>query len=227
MLSEEPRGKGLVIGVKVEPLRVSWIICLWRVFRWIVFDSVGFRISASEVPPCYSGESWRGVTLAEFTGCRSNLAANRQTRMLADLALVGCYNSTSRSNPQTDAIMLASAKRNLAAMAFFGLTEYQKVNIVVLTIWFKCVFVSNMYAGLYGFFSINFKCNEMITSRWRSDYWWKCQYFFYLYINLKFCIQAIIIGKLIDFFLYLYVDINILSTWWTGLGYNLNFFQKF
>ncbi|XP_077293829.1 heparan sulfate 6-O-sulfotransferase [Arctopsyche grandis] len=87
----------------------------------------GRTATASEVPACYSGESWRGVTLAEFTGCQSNLAANRQTRMLADLALVGCYNSTSRPNPQTDAIMLASAKRNLAAMAFFGLTEYQKV----------------------------------------------------------------------------------------------------
>ena len=85
------------------------------------------HFSASEIPPCYSGESWSGVTLDEFTRCRSNLAANRQTRMLADLALIGCYNSTLRPTPQTDAIMLASAKRNLAAMAFFGLTEYQKV----------------------------------------------------------------------------------------------------
>lgn len=69
--------------------------------------------------------------MEEFTGCRSNLAANRQTRMLADLALIGCYNSTLRPTLQTDAIMLASAKRNLAAMAFFGLTEYQKVSKIV------------------------------------------------------------------------------------------------
>lgn len=47
--------------------------------------------------------------------------------MLADLALVGCYNKTYMSHNERDRIMLASAKRNLAAMAYFGLTEYQKV----------------------------------------------------------------------------------------------------
>lgn len=86
-----------------------------------------FIILASEIPPCYKGSTWRGVTLAEFTSCQSNLAANRQTRMLADLSLVGCYNATMNPTPQSNEIMLASAKRNLAAMAFFGLTEYQKV----------------------------------------------------------------------------------------------------
>lgn len=84
-------------------------------------------VIASELPPCYTGESWRGVTLADFMSCPSNLAANRQTRMLADLSLVGCYNYTTKSTAQSNAIMLESAKRNLAAMAFFGLTEYQKV----------------------------------------------------------------------------------------------------
>lgn len=52
----------------------------------------------------------------------------RQTRMLADLALVGCYNrSYMPSDAERNRVMLASAKRNLAAMAFFGLTEHQKV----------------------------------------------------------------------------------------------------
>lgn len=82
----------------------------------------------AEVPACYSGETWRGVTLDEFTSCSWNLANNRQTRMLADLALVGCYNGTLRHrSADTDRVLLASAKRNLAAMAYFGLTEYQKV----------------------------------------------------------------------------------------------------
>lgn len=80
------------------------------------------------MPPCYTGESWRGVTLDEFTSCPWNLANNRQTRMLADLALVGCYNGTLRHRTaDTDRVLLASAKRNLAAMAYFGLTEFQKV----------------------------------------------------------------------------------------------------
>lgn len=84
----------------------------------------GKTATAAEVPPCYTGSSWQGVSLAEFTQCKSNLAANRQTRMLADLALIGCYNSTMQPK-QAEAVMLASAKRNLAAMAFFGLTEFQ------------------------------------------------------------------------------------------------------
>lgn len=48
--------------------------------------------------------------------------------MLADLALVGCYNMSYMPSPaERNRVMLASAKRNLAAMAFFGLTEHQKV----------------------------------------------------------------------------------------------------
>jgi len=48
--------------------------------------------------------------------------------MLADLALVGCYNTSYMpSLAERNHVMLASAKRNLAAMAFFGLTEHQKV----------------------------------------------------------------------------------------------------
>lgn len=50
--------------------------------------------------------------------------------MLSDLALVGCYNQSSMSQYERDRIMLASAKRNLAAMAYFGLTEFQKVIIM-------------------------------------------------------------------------------------------------
>lgn len=58
--------------------------------------------------------------------CPTNLGNNRQTRMLADLSLIGCYNS-SLSNAEKDNLMLESAKRNLHFMPFFMLTEYQKV----------------------------------------------------------------------------------------------------
>jgi hypothetical protein len=60
--------------------------------------------------------------------CHYNLASNRQTRMLADLSLVGCYNS-SLSSSDRDQLMLASAKHNLKYMPFFMLTEYQKVSV--------------------------------------------------------------------------------------------------
>ncbi|XP_063374236.1 heparan-sulfate 6-O-sulfotransferase 2 [Cydia amplana] len=89
----------------------------------------GRTATALEVPACYSGETWRAVTLEQFAACPWNLANNRQTRMLADLALVGCYNGTLRHRtPDSDRLLLASAKRNLAAMAYFGLTEFQKIS---------------------------------------------------------------------------------------------------
>ncbi|XP_072376970.1 heparan-sulfate 6-O-sulfotransferase 3-B isoform X2 [Diabrotica undecimpunctata] len=81
-----------------------------------------------EVPPCYKGEDWEGVKLDDFMNCQSNLAINRQTRMLSDLELIGCYNKTYMPQAERDKIMLASAKKNLLAMAFFGLTEYQKIS---------------------------------------------------------------------------------------------------
>lgn len=82
----------------------------------------------SELPPCYMDSSWYGVKLDDFADCSSNLAANRQTRMLADLELVGCYNGTYMPQTERDRVLLASAKRNLASMAYFGLTEFQKIS---------------------------------------------------------------------------------------------------
>lgn len=79
-----------------------------------------------EIPPCFETETWEGVPLDQFMDCESNLAANRQTRMLADLELVGCYNKQYLPRAERDRVMLASAKKNLQSMAFFGLTEEQK-----------------------------------------------------------------------------------------------------
>lgn len=81
-----------------------------------------------EIPPCYEGDTWEGVELDQFIDCESNLAVNRQTRMLADLSLIGCYDKDYMSKADRDRIMLASAKRNLQSMAFFGLTENQKIS---------------------------------------------------------------------------------------------------
>lgn len=61
-----------------------------------------------------AGENWIDVSLDDFADCESNLAANRQTRMLADLALVNCYNKTSMPLEERNRLLLASAKRNLA-----------------------------------------------------------------------------------------------------------------
>ena len=75
-------------------------------------------------------DDWSGVSLTEFMNCPHNLAVNRQTRMMADLELVNCYNtSTSMMDPvKRDKIMLESAKANLINMAYFGLTELQEMS---------------------------------------------------------------------------------------------------
>lgn len=88
----------------------------------------GRPATEEEVPACYSGADWEGVSLDEFLDCESNLAVNRQTRMLADMELVGCYNKNSMTKADRDRTMLISAKKNLESMAFFGLTEHQKIS---------------------------------------------------------------------------------------------------
>lgn len=81
--------------------------------------------SPQELPRCYEGQDWKGVGIEEFMACDSNLAINRQTRMLANLELVNCYNTSGMDREYRDMIMLESAKENLLRMAFFGLTELQ------------------------------------------------------------------------------------------------------
>ena len=68
------------------------------------------------------------MPLSDFISCPHNLAVNRQTRMLADLNLVNCYNTTAMDHDKRDKILLASAKANLEKMAYFGLTEEQEIS---------------------------------------------------------------------------------------------------
>ena len=82
-------------------------------------------------PICFNGTDWSTVTLSKFLDCPYNLAFNRQTRMLANLTEVGCYNNNTEnvynfSKHLYGKTMLESAKRNLRSMAYFGLLEYQK-----------------------------------------------------------------------------------------------------
>ncbi|XP_055334487.1 heparan-sulfate 6-O-sulfotransferase 3-B-like [Paramacrobiotus metropolitanus] len=79
--------------------------------------------SRNEIHPCFEGDTWEGVTLDEFLQCPDNLAVNRQTRMLADLELVGCYDRNYLNDLKRNDMILASAKSNLLKMAFFGIVE--------------------------------------------------------------------------------------------------------
>ncbi|XP_066266467.1 heparan-sulfate 6-O-sulfotransferase 3-B-like [Branchiostoma lanceolatum] len=98
--------------------------------------------SEKELPSCFD-DNWVGVGLDEFTDCPWNLANNRQTRMLADLSLVGCYNTSRVNQEQRNRILLGSAKTNLRRMAFFGLTEFQKKSQYMFERTFKLKFIES------------------------------------------------------------------------------------
>ncbi|XP_061581536.1 heparan-sulfate 6-O-sulfotransferase 2 isoform X2 [Cololabis saira] len=102
----------------------------------------GHSPTLSELPSCYPGDDWSGCSLQEFMDCPYNLANNRQTRMLADLSLVGCYNVSAMSEEERWAVLLDSAKRNLRGMAFFGLTEYQRKTQYLFERTFNLEFLS-------------------------------------------------------------------------------------
>ncbi len=101
--------------------------------------------SHQELPDCYSGPDWKGVGIEEFMSCESNLAINRQTRMLADLRLVNCYNKTGMAPKERDKVMLESAKENLLKMAFFGLTELQAESQYIFQETFNLKFKVNFF----------------------------------------------------------------------------------
>lgn len=96
--------------------------------------------NARELPLCYKGANWRNVSLQRFMSCPYNLAINRQTRMLADLTLVGCYNRSAMSETRRNELLLASAKDNLLKMAFFGISEEQKMSQYVFEQTFNLQF---------------------------------------------------------------------------------------
>ncbi len=91
----------------------------------------------------FAGEDWSGVTMDNFMVCPYNLANNRQTRMLANLSVINCYNRSNLTPEARDRKMLQSAKNNLKDMAFFGLTEYQKDTQYMFERTFKLKFIDD------------------------------------------------------------------------------------
>lgn len=122
--------KYLYITILREPVArcMSEFRCYQRGATWKTSLHMcnGRVATKEELPPCFTGDNWVDVTLSDFLNCSSNLAFNRQTRMLADLKLVGCYDLSVMPRERRDEILLQSAKRNLESMAYFALVEYQK-----------------------------------------------------------------------------------------------------
>lgn len=114
-------------------ISLFYILRCWKSTQLLIYS---MKCSKNSFFLISLDENWMGVDFEEFSKCQSNLANNRQTRMMSDLSLVGCYNKSSMPAHERDRIMLASAKRNLAAMSYFGLTEYQKVSGLLILSYF-------------------------------------------------------------------------------------------
>ena len=82
-------------------------------------------VSLFDVRPCFTTDTWEGVSLNEFMNCPDNLATNRQTRMLANLSKCFCYHRNKAKYHIRGGLQLESALENLKDMAFIGLTENQ------------------------------------------------------------------------------------------------------
>jgi heparan sulfate 6-O-sulfotransferase HS6ST1 len=79
----------------------------------------------TQMPECDFSSDF---TIDDYLDCQNNLAINRQTRMLSDLALIGCYNVSFMPQNERQLVMLTSAKNNLHKMAFFGLNEFPRIS---------------------------------------------------------------------------------------------------
>lgn len=136
-------GKALVTGAEAK----NSPVCLTATrYLFCFLDSQNYLYHFERhVNAKHQGSNWTGVELDEFMNCPYNLAHNRQTRMLADLTLAGCYtgyNSTA-DQMERDRILLQSAKKNLAEMAYFGLTEQQSVSQYIFEQTFQLDFANS------------------------------------------------------------------------------------
>jgi len=101
-----------------------------------------------ELEDCYEGEFWTNVPFDEFISCSNNLAFNRQTRMLADLTKIQCYDKLRDKQDNFVALeaasaraMLDSAKENLSKIDFFGILEHQRDSQRLFEATFQLKFV--------------------------------------------------------------------------------------
>ncbi|XP_077514948.1 heparan-sulfate 6-O-sulfotransferase 2-like [Amblyomma americanum] len=94
---------------------------------------------------CFEGRRPENITFSEFVSCSANPAINRQTHMLADHDLIdGCPQNDSAglllTKEDRDIVLLASAKKNLEHMAFFGLAEFPRLSESLFEATFKLKF---------------------------------------------------------------------------------------
>eukprot|EP00117_Sycon_ciliatum_P011195 scpid75176/ scgid12780/ Heparan-sulfate 6-O-sulfotransferase 1-B len=93
------------------------------------FQCNGVKLSHVHMPLCFPGRDWSHASMDEFLACPHNMAFNRQTRMLANLSVVNCYDSSSMPTAEYNERLLHSAQQTLLSLAWFGLTEYMSESL--------------------------------------------------------------------------------------------------
>jgi hypothetical protein len=97
---------------------------------------------------CFSGtKTWANVSLEQFMNCESNLARNRQTRMLAtfDADFPTCGFLNSPTDEFMDGELLERAKKSLEnEMSFFALNEFQNLSAHLFERTFNGLFKFNV-----------------------------------------------------------------------------------
>lgn len=87
---------------------------------------------------CYKDRAqWANASLEEFINCPSNMAINRQTRMLASFNNFLCDASHVENS-----ILLASAMSNLDQISFFGICEQQRASQLLFERTFNLKFAA-------------------------------------------------------------------------------------
>jgi heparan sulfate 6-O-sulfotransferase HS6ST1 len=104
------------------------------------FNLDGIQNKSLSLNKCYSGNDWKNVKLNDYINCNVNLAINRQTRMLADLSKVGCFNNEMKNRTEYEKMLLESAIYNLNRLAFYGILEYQNISQFVFESTFNFKF---------------------------------------------------------------------------------------
>jgi len=105
-------------------------------------------MSPDQVPPCYKGyydhKPWPDLTFEKFISCPYNQGINRQTIMLADLTLIGCYRNMRSLTKTHKDTLLASAKLNLKRkFTNFAINEYLSESQILLEHQFGRKFLEN------------------------------------------------------------------------------------
>ena len=137
----------LTLGGWVQILFAAQYNCCTDLSPFI-FRCNGKSPTEEQWPFCYTGDDWSNAKLPDFIQCPYNLANNRQTRMLANLSLVDCYDVRNLNDSSRKQVMLQSAMDNLKNLAFFSIHGYPNETQLLFEHAFNIKFKVDLAEGI-------------------------------------------------------------------------------